>query len=170
VAAPPTDPQPDLVVAHDALHARLEELAWAALEALVRQQLEAAAGSWRAFAVLLQEHMALEDGRVLPAYRPLAPAEGPGRLDHVEGDHTILLRHVAAIDALLGQLQQLGAQSAAALPLRSILQELPVFYRLLGTLEHHAARERQHVYPALARALPPEDLRALSTALTAAAA
>ena len=148
-----------LLDAHAAVHRWLEERAYATIEALVATDVVRARVLFDGFARVLAEHMAFEDERVLPVYTRVAPKDGPGRADHVEGDHTILRRHVDAIVALLDEVE--GA------PLRAVLERLPVVYRLLGTLEHHTAREQNNVYPALARALPSaiDDVTAALTGL-----
>ena len=89
----------------------------------------------------------------VPPSARLAPTEGPGRVDHLEGDHVVLVRLVTEIAGFLPEQADL----------RTTLQRLPSLYRLLGVLEHHTVREVT-VYPALEEQLP-EDVR---TSLTAA--
>jgi hypothetical protein len=132
---------PTLVDQHRAVHALLEERLWQALEALVLRDRAAAAAAFSSFARLLAKHMAFEDVAVLPRYAPHAPADGPGRLDHVQGDHVILKRHVEDIG---GWLAALPADAA----LRTILAGLPALYRILQVLEHHTLRE-ERVYGAI---------------------
>lgn len=136
-----------LVDAHTDVHVWLEDRVYDVLEALVARDLSRARAAWRSFVAVLDEHMAFEDQHVMRAYEDTAPADGPGRADHVEGDHTILVRHTAAIEDVLAALDDRTT-------LRAILEALPVFYRLLGTLEHHTMREATYVYPALARTVP----------------
>lgn len=133
-----TEANADLVTAHARVHAWLEDNTYAV-------RVDDAQALFARVARLLREHMAFEDRHVMPMYKSVAPADGPGRADHVDGDHVILLRHVEAIDALLADLD--GAS------LRDVVTRLPVVYRLLATLEHHTAREQANVYPALARLL-----------------
>lgn len=161
----PADPTSALVAANAAVHRRCEDEAYGVLEALVRLDVTAATARFRALVDLLEEHMAFEEEHVMPAYAPLAPADGPGRADHLAGDHTILHRHLALIDATLGGLAATGAD--ASLGLRRVLEELPAVYRLLATLEHHTTREQSHVYPALARALPAAEADALARQIRA---
>lgn len=148
----PAHPTSPLVAANAAVHRRCEDEAYGVLEALVHLDVAAATARLRTLVDLLEDHMAFEEERVMPAYAPLAPVDGPGRADHLAGDHTILHRHLALIDAMLGGLA--AAQANASLDLRRVLEELPAVYRLLATLDHHTTREQSHVYPALARALP----------------
>ena len=142
-----------VAVVHDALHQLLEERVWRTLEALVTLDAELARRHFRLFAEVLDAHMAVEEQLVIPAWRPLAPTEGPGRVDHLEGDHVVLVRLVTEIAGFLPEQADL----------RTTLQRLPSLYRLLGVLEHHTVREVT-VYPALEEQLP-EDVR---TSLTAA--
>ena len=87
----------------------------------------------------LEDGLRLEDDVVIPLYKTQPLRSPQGRADHVEGDHVILRRTLAAIDAWL---DELGAS-----PLRkTVLAGLPVVYRLLGTLEHHHEREKLHLY------------------------
>lgn len=135
-----------LVDAHLAVHRWLEDRAYLVLEALVACDVSTARARFDGLAAILEEHMAFEEQHVLPCYRSVAPSDGPGRADHVDGDHVILRRHVDAIDGALVEVE-------AASTMRAVLERLPVVYRLLATLEHHTAREQQSVYPALERAL-----------------
>lgn len=135
-----------LVDAHLALHVLLEDRAYLVLEALVAVDVSTARARFDVLAALLEEHMAFEEEHVLPFYRSVAPKDGPGRADHVDGDHVILRRQVDAIDAALVEME-------AASTLRAVLERLPALYRLLATLEHHTAREQRTVYPTLEREL-----------------
>lgn len=138
---------------HEELHRLLEERVWRTLEALVTLDAERARGHFRLFTEVLDAHMTVEDQLVIPAWRPLAPVEGPGRVDHLEGDHVVLVRLIAEITGFL----------PAQADLRTTLQRLPAVYRLLGVLEHHTVREAT-VYRVLEGALPP-DVRDRLTAL-----
>lgn len=157
-----------LCAAHAALHRQLEEGVYDALAALVRQDVSLAAARWKAVVTLLDEHQAFEEQRVLPAYEALAPSEGPGRVDHVRGDHIILQRHVDAVAAVFAH--GLGQGEAGSPPtLRAVLEALPAFYRFLATLEHHTAREQTSVYPALARSRPRVEVAELTEIIQTAA-
>jgi hypothetical protein len=148
-----------LVAAHGRVHTLLEEQLLTALERLTLRDFTGAQLAWRAFSTLLRAHMVLEDAAVLPAYAPLATA-GAARLDHIEGDHTILERHTAMGDALFPAVDDVMSQ-------RDVVLALPPMLRLHSTLEHHTLREQTHVYPALAHALPSADVHALINALNA---
>jgi hypothetical protein len=137
-----------ILALHAAHHSRLRELLFLTLERLVVVDIDAARRAFDAFAEELDAGLALEDEIVLPAYRPLQAAAGPGRADHVEGDHVILHRGLGFVDALL-------AEVAGQPSLRGVLEGLPHVYRLLGTLEHHTERELRHVYPVVVAALAP---------------
>lgn len=149
-----------LVDAHLAVHRLLEDRAYLMLEALVTHDVSTARARFDVLEALLDEHMAFEEERVLPHYRSVAPTDGPGRADHVDGDHVILRRHLEAIDTALLEME-------AASTLRAILERLPFVYRLLGTLEHHTAREQRSVYPALERVLDVEACDDVTAALKA---
>lgn len=140
-------------VIHEELHRLLEERVWRTLEALVTLDGEQARRHFRLFAEVLDAHMTVEDQLVIPAWRPLAPVDGPGRVDHLEGDHIVLVRLVGEIAGFL----------PAQADLRTTLQRLPSVYRLLGVLEHHTMREAT-VYRTLEGALP-SDVRERLTGL-----
>jgi hypothetical protein len=125
---------------HDRHHDRLRETLFALLERLVAVDVDGARSCFATFVKELECGLQLEEDVVLPAYRPRQPIQGPGRADHVEGDHVILRRGIEFVEEFL-------ADVARAPSLRSILEGLPAVYRLLGTLEHHGERERRHVYP-----------------------
>lgn len=141
-----------LTAVHDALHRLLEERVWRTLEALVRLDGASARLAFGELAEALDEHMRVEDQLVIPAWRPLAPTEGPGRVDHLEGDHVVLVRLTREIAGFLPE----------PMDLRTTLQRLPSVYRLLGVLEHHTVRE-EAVYRALEERLP-SDARGTLTA------
>ncbi len=144
--------------AHDRHHDRLRELLFALLECLVVVDVDRAQSSFDRFVAELRAGLALEDELVLPAYRPLQPGQGPGRVDHVEGDHVILERGIGFVAVLL--------EDVARVPtLRTVLEGLPHVYRLLGTLEHHGERERRHVYPVAIAALGEVERQRLGVAL-----
>jgi len=146
-----------IVSVHDELHRRLEERVWRLLEAMATRDTPQALRHFHLFATVLDAHMAIENERVIPAWRPLVPAEGPGRVDHLEGDHVILVREVTEIRGFLPEPGDL----------RTTLHRLPVVYRLLSVLEHHTAREVP-VYRALETALSTAaraDLAALLSGL-----
>jgi hypothetical protein len=134
-------PNAALLDAHAAVHRGFDDAVYDVLTKLVALDVAGARARFHAFKALLEEHMAFEEARVLPLYEQVAPKDGPGRLDHVRGDHTILVRHLDAIGAFLdGELPSL----------RAVLEQLPVVYRLLATLEHHTVREQNNVYPVVA--------------------
>ncbi|MBI1945651.1 MAG: hemerythrin domain-containing protein [Deltaproteobacteria bacterium] len=145
-----------LAVVHDALHRLLEERVWRTLESLVVLDGEQARRHFRLFSEALDQHMAVEDRLVIPAWRPLAPTQGPGRVDHLEGDHVVLVRLTAEIAGFLPEQADL----------RTTLQRLPSVYRLLGVLEHHTVRE-QTVYRVLEERLPTEARAELTAAHSA---
>lgn len=141
--------------AHLAVHAWIEEHTYRMIEALVTSRFDDARALFARITRILDEHMAFEDAHVLPVYRKVAPADGPGRADHVDGDHVILKRHVVSIAQTLDEMTDL----------RSVLERLPIVYRLLGTLEHHTAREQNNMYPAVERALDDAGRQHVATAL-----
>jgi hypothetical protein len=138
-------PTAALLELHGRVHDALREDLLLAIEALVSQRLPEARAIFERFEQRLEMHMRLEDEVVLPAYAAHAPNEGAGRVDHVEGDHTILLRHLEKTSAILDDLEP----GAPAL-LREIVLSLDAPLRLLSTLEHHTLREQSHVYPIVA--------------------
>jgi hypothetical protein len=142
----------DVIALHDRHHERLVELLYATLDRLVDADVVGARAAFATFERELHEGLAVEDDVVLPVYRMLQPTQGPGRADHVDGDHVILRRGLGFVHALLDDVE--------ASPLRrTALVGLPHVYRLLGTLEHHTERERRHVYPVVVAALD-DDARA----------
>jgi hypothetical protein len=144
-----------LLDAHLAVHTWIEEHTYRVLEALVTSRPDEARATFARIVRVLDAHMAFEDVHVLPAYKTVAPSDGPGRADHIEGDHVILQRHIAAIHAALGEMTEL----------RSVLERLPVLYKLIATLEHHTAREQTAMYPAVARVLDDAARQKVITAL-----
>jgi hypothetical protein len=146
----------DVIALHDRHHARLVDLLFVTIERLVDVDpvagVDAARATFSTFERELLEGLAIEDDVVMPAYRSLQPAQGPGRADHVDGDHVILRRGLGFVHALFDEV-------AASPTRRAALQGLPHVYRLLGTLEHHTERERRHVYPVVVPALD-DDARA----------
>ena len=136
----------DVIALHDRHHERLVELLYLTLDRLVDVDVVGARGAFATFERELHAGLALEDDVVLPVYRALQPTQGPGRADHVDGDHVILRRGLGFVHALLDEVD-------ASPTRRTALVGLPHVYRLLGTLEHHTERERRHVYPVAVPAL-----------------
>jgi hypothetical protein len=147
-----------LLTLHGHHHDRLREHLFRMLEALVAVDVAVAAAHLATFVRELDEGLALEDEIVMPAYRALGPVSGPGRSDHVEGDHVILRRGVGFVEAFVDDVRQ-------APSLRVVLEGLPHVYRLLGTLEHHTEREQRHVYPAVIPTLAPGPAARLAAGL-----
>jgi hypothetical protein len=147
-----TDAVDDVLRLHDRHHERLSELLYGVLDRLVDVDVAGARATFAAFERELDEGLALEDELVMPVYRTLQPQQGPGRADHVDGDHVILRRGIGFVQVLLDEV-------AASPVRRTALVGLPHVYRLLGTLEHHTERERRHVYPVAVPALA-DDARA----------
>ncbi len=144
-----------LLDAHLAVHMWIEEHTYRMIEALVTSRYDEGRALFARITRVLDVHMAFEDEHCLPAYRTVAPADGPGRADHVDGDHVILKRHLAAMDEALDEMSGL----------RSVLERLPVVYRLIATLEHHTTREQSGMYPAVARAFDDATRQRVLTAL-----
>ena len=136
--------QHELLELHGRVHEALREDLLTAIEALVSQNLPEARAIFERFDRRLSLHMRFEDDLVLPRYAAHAPSEGAGRLEHIEGDHTVLLRHVERTLVILDDLE-----SGAPALLREIMLSLDTPLRLLNTLEHHTLREQTHVYPVL---------------------
>ena len=129
----------DVMALHDAHHERLHSHVFELLDALVDVDMLRARAVFGVLCDELEDGLRLEDDVVIPLYKTQPLRSPQGRADHVEGDHVILRRTLAAIDAWL---DELGAS-----PLRkTVLAGLPVVYRLLGTLEHHHEREKLHLY------------------------
>jgi hypothetical protein len=147
-----------LVAAHARVHHELDECLVAVALALASGDVEAAVSAHAAFSSRLERHQRFEDEHVLPRYAAL-PMPPQGRLDHVEGDHTILRRLDGQAPAALEALQ--GANR------RACVLALPLFFRLRDTLEHHTAREQRFVYPTVAASLDPADAARLTEGLTA---
>jgi hypothetical protein len=133
----------DLVEAHGALHAKLEDDLYAVLASLTALDVAAAEQKLADFDGKIAAHMRWEDETVLPVYATVAPKDGPGRADHVAGDHTILARNLAAAFDAIDALDEKPT-------LRAVLAMLPIVYRVLSVLEHHTLREQNNVYPAFA--------------------
>lgn len=151
----------NVLEAHEQHHALLEELLYELLEDIVAGRGLAARTRCAVFAQQLAAAIAIEDGEVLPAYRTLAAPEGPGRPEHVEGDHVILNRRLQALQEAVGALPE-------EIPLRFALTSVvPLVYPLLATLEHHLERERRFVYPLVVAALCEADREDLARALQA---
>lgn len=147
---------PTLSSVHDEVHVRLEERVWRTVEGMVTLDRDAAVRNFRLFAEVLDAHMTIEDQLVIPAWRPYAPKEGTGRVDHLEGDHVVLVRLVSEIHGFLPEKADL----------RATLHQLPSVYRLLGVLEHHTLREVP-VYRTLETALPSDAREHLTARLAA---
>lgn len=145
----------ELLAAHVAVHAWIEEHTYRMIEALVTSRTGEARGLFARITRVLDVHMAFEDAHVLPLYRTLAPADGPGRADHIDGDHVILKRHLVAINEALDSMTSL----------RAVLERLPIVYRLIATLEHHTTREQSTMYRAVARAFDDATRQRVLTAL-----
>ena len=133
----------DVIALHDAHHDRLHDHVFGLLEALVDVDTHRARVVFKTLCDELETGLRLEDDVVIPIYKTQPLRSPQGRADHVEGDHVILRRTIAAIDAWL---DELGASPTR----RRVLAGLPVVYRLLGTLEHHHEREKLHLYPVVA--------------------
>jgi hypothetical protein len=144
-----------LLEAHAAVHAWIEEHTYRMIEALVTSRHDDARATFARIAHVLDVHMAFEDAHVLPVYRTVAPADGPGRADHIDGDHVILQRHLAAIADAVAEMSDL----------RSVLERLPTIYKLIATLEHHTTREQSSMYPAVARVFDDATRQRVLTAL-----
>lgn len=147
---------PTLCTVHDEVHLRLEERVYRTLEALIALDPASAVRHFREFSEGLALHMAIEDELVIPAWRPHAPVDGPGRADHLEGDHVVLVRLMGEIQGFLGE----------PVDLRTILKRLPSVYRLLGVMEHHTMRE-ERVYRFLEGSLPSDACEHLTARLAA---
>jgi hypothetical protein len=158
-----TDPFAEFVALHRAHHARLEELLLQCIEGLMAVDLAVARARFDVFARELEQGLALEDDVIMPAYRGLPTHAPQGRPDVVEGDHVILRRSLTATQELLDALEALAPEHRR----RAIAVHLPTVHRLLGVLEHHGAREDQHVYPATAPTLTTAALQAATATLQA---
>jgi len=133
----------EVIALHDAHHGRLHDHLFELLEALVDVDTHRARAVFTTLCAELEAGLKLEDDVVIPLYKTQPLRSPQGRADHVEGDHVILRRTIAAID---GWLDELGPTPAR----KTVLAGLPVVYRLLGTLEHHHEREKLHLYPVTA--------------------
>src|SRR3954464_1308270 len=92
------------LAAHAAVHHLLEDALYGVLERLVALDVDGAPTPLAPPRGGPEGHKGGGEEAVLPLYAPIAPKDGPGRLDHVAGDHTILLRNcdiaTHAIDTL----------------------------------------------------------------------
>jgi hypothetical protein len=156
--------QDELVLWHDRHHAHLDEGLLCVVEDLMAVDVDAALERWAGWVVDLRAGLALEDQVILPAYRLLPTLAPQGRIDVVEGDHVLLDRAVAAVDAWCRSLQAQGA--SVVMRRREVALGLPLVYRLRGVLEHHGERERRHVYPRVAATLSPADRAAAIATLS----
>src|ERR1043166_7255561 len=127
--------------AHAAVHRFIEDELYGVLEARGARDGDGAAARFTRMRAVLEEHMAWEEANVIPLYAPIAPKDGPGRLDHIAGDHTILIRNC---DIARGAIDGLSSSSPPSL--RDVLEQLPHVYRLIAALEHHTLREQNNVY------------------------
>jgi hypothetical protein len=146
------DGDDDIVALHQAHHDRLEELLIQTVEHLMDVDVVAATGVFGRFVDELEQGLALEEAVIMPAYRGLQEHAPQGRPDVVDGDHVILRRGIEASRALLEGLAAMPSEKRR----RCIAIELPTVHRLVGTLEHHSAREDRHVYPAVVPVLSDE--------------
>ena len=146
---------------HAVHHELLREELFTVLRLLVGLDVFAATAAFDDFADHLERGLAVEEDLVMPCYRVHGPKEGQGKPEIVGGDHVILRRGIDVVRAVL---------AAQPTSLRAVLEELPHVYRLLGTLEHHTARELKHVYPVVDVAFDDADRAAAVRDLVAVVA
>lgn len=151
---------PSLAAAHAALHEALADALYRVLTRVLDGDLAGARALLAALTRVFEEHQAFEEEHVMPAYAPLAPADGPGRVDHVAGDHVILTRTLAAAHDALAELTAGGTA-------RAVLERLPTVQRVIATLEHHTLREAR-VYETIETSATMEPLAKAARAHVAA--
>lgn len=128
--------------AHEAIDDRWLDV----LEKVMGANVEGALLAIDDFEQTLLVHMDFEDREILPRFGQLPPGE-KRTLEHVEGDHKILLRVLeAARDELL-------AMDATEVTTREMARKLGTFVRPFSVHEHHTTREEKEIYPALDEAL-----------------
>jgi hypothetical protein len=131
------------------LHQAMDALFWAHRLALLRDELPAALGHLRRFAMHMARHVDLEEELVLPVYAAAPPASGFPR----GGDPRIFRRDH---EKILGELDRLerkaealeGADPGEARDLGRI-ELLDAERKYVDLLAHHDHRERAFLYPRL---------------------
>lgn len=144
-----------LVAANERAHAAQLEAYDDFLEALTRLDFLAVMRALDRFRTLLRDHLALEEGEVMPLARSLS-AELAGELERIDGDHRILVRSLAAACDALGEIRRAPA------PRRALVRRLGVVQRPREVLEHHGLRETARLYPLLDDELGPATALALA--------
>jgi hypothetical protein len=164
-----TGPEPEdgadpstVMATHDAAHAALDTLFYAALESLTALDVSGARAAWGALALAVSAHARAEEaffGDALDdAFEP--PRGASARIFVPE--HRTLERLLEAGDAVLARL----AAQGEGMPLRArVVRALEPLLRVQHLLSHHYARERDILYPWVLPRLPATSRRGLCEAL-----
>jgi iron-sulfur cluster repair protein YtfE (RIC family) len=154
----------DLQTENEAHHAWQEERLLEFVEHLTLLDWAAAEATLARFVAQLEEHMALEEERVLPLFKRVIEDEPPAGMDpvlvikQVDGDHVILTR-------TLGRVRDALEQAREANTRRHLVRELDTFLLMRRVLEHHTSREQRDLYPHLDERLSEGERVAILEAL-----
>ena len=143
------------------IHLVIHELALEMLEAVTALDLDSADALLQQLQRAHHLHARAEEAEVLPRYQQLGPFPRGAAPELVEADHWMVEKSLAAAER--------GIRALRVRPVRRFLIEhLDAFLRVKHVLEHHDARERDHVYPSLEVGLSLEDQALVRAALLAA--
>jgi hypothetical protein len=141
----------DLTRENESIHERLEDALLSFYEALTALAFEDAGARWQGWKNDFRRHLAFEEVELMPRLGPLVVEhlpDNPKLHAQVDGDHTILERTIAKVDAALAALTETPDDR------RALVRELDTFLLLRRVLEHHTLRETGHAYPLLDAHLP----------------
>lgn len=126
------------------IHDTLEDRLLSFYEALTALDLAAARERWAGWKRSFRAHLETEEAELmsrLPALVAEHVPQNPTLAKQVDGDHTILERTIAKIDAALASQPEDDR--------RALVRELDTYLLLRRVLEHHTLRECRHAYPLL---------------------
>jgi hemerythrin-like domain-containing protein len=141
------------------VHEHLNELFLTHQEALLADDMQAAAARLAAYEQLLRAHMNDEEARLLPVYERAGRIQG-GAVEFFTGEHRKMLEMLARIRE---QLARIGNEPTARDRIRLFDEESR--YKLL--VEHHDQREQNILYPTLDRITDDAERLALLRQCTA---
>jgi len=127
------------------VHERLNELFLLHQEALLRLDLELAAGRLRIYERELRAHMRVEEDLLMPVYERAGKIVG-GPPEFFIGEHRRMLEFLARFAVTLDELKVEGGD-----PARRVIRLLDEEAAFKGLCEHHDMRERNIFFPALDR-------------------
>jgi hemerythrin-like domain-containing protein len=137
------------------VHERLNELFLLHQEALLRLDLELAAGRLRIYERELRAHMRVEEELLMPVYERAGKIAG-GPPEFFIGEHRRMLEFLARFAAALGELK--GESGDPARRVIRLFDEEAMFKSLC---DHHDMRERNIFFPALDRVTDEAERREL---------